>query len=107
LFRPRYGWFGMVVLPSAWSYYLPLRLPAFALMAFGLRRRALPAVAATIVLAGAAAVIAPTARHKALAQLRMLAFNEAIFIAAWWRVLSGSMDVRWVQERSTRGAKPT
>ena len=25
LLRPRFGWYGMVVLPSAWSYYLPLR----------------------------------------------------------------------------------
>jgi 2-polyprenyl-3-methyl-5-hydroxy-6-metoxy-1,4-benzoquinol methylase/glycosyltransferase involved in cell wall biosynthesis len=102
LLRPRFGWYGMVVLPSAWSYYLPLRLPALGLMAYGLRReRAVPAMAAaTMTLGAAAALIAPSARRQALAQLRMLVFNEAVFIAAWWRVLTGSMDVKWAQERS-------
>ena len=37
--RPRFGWYGMVVLPSAWSYYVPLRLPAVGLIAYGLRRK--------------------------------------------------------------------
>ncbi len=105
LLRPRFGWYGMVVLPSAWSYYVPLRLPAVGLIAYGLRRkRAVPAMAAaTIALGGAAALLAPSTRRKTLAQLRMLAFNEAVFLAAWWRVLTGAMDVKWAQERSTRG----
>jgi cellulose synthase/poly-beta-1,6-N-acetylglucosamine synthase-like glycosyltransferase len=103
--RPRFGWYGMVVLPSAWSYYVPLRLPALGLIAYGLRRkRAGPAMAAaTMTLGAAAALLAPSTRGKVLAQLRMLAFNEAVFVAAWWRVLTGSMDVKWAQERSTRG----
>jgi cellulose synthase/poly-beta-1,6-N-acetylglucosamine synthase-like glycosyltransferase len=104
--RPRFGWYGMVVLPSAWSYYVPLRLPAVGLIAYGLRRkRALPAMAAAaMTLGAAAALLVPSTRRKVLAQLRMLAFNEAVFAAAWWRVLTGSMDVKWAQERSTRGS---
>jgi cellulose synthase/poly-beta-1,6-N-acetylglucosamine synthase-like glycosyltransferase len=106
--RPRFGWYGMFVLPSAWSYYLPLRLPALGLIAYGLRRRrAVPAMAAaTITFGAAAALLAPSARRKVLAQLWMLVFNEAVFAAAWWRVLTGSMDVNWAQERSTRGSRP-
>ncbi len=106
--RPLFGWYGMVVLPSAWSYYIPLRLPALGLIAYGLRRKRLvPAmVAATMSFGAAAALLAPSARRKALAQLRMLVFNEAVFVAAWWRVLTRSMDVKWAQERSTRGIRP-
>jgi len=106
--RPRFGWYEMFVLPSAWSYYLPLRLPALGLIAYGLRRRrAVPAMAAaTITFGAAAALLAPSARRKVLAQLWMLVFNEAVFAAAWWRVLTGSMDVNWAQERSTRGSRP-
>jgi hypothetical protein len=75
------------------------------MIAYGLRRkRAVPAMAAaTMTLGTAAALLAPSTRRKVLAQLRMLAFNEAVFVAAWWRVLTGSMDVKWAQERSTRG----
>jgi biofilm PGA synthesis N-glycosyltransferase PgaC len=106
LLRRRFGWYGMVVLPSAWSYYLPLRLPALGLIAYGLRRkRQVPAMAVTTMTVGVAvALLAPSARRQVLAQLRMLAFNEAVFVAAWWRVLTRSMDVKWAQERSTRGA---
>ena len=87
--------FGLVVLPAA----APARPGA---VVYGLRReRAVPAMAAaTMTLGAAAALIAPSARRQALAQLRMLVFNEAVFIAAWWRVLTGSMDVKWAQERS-------
>jgi cellulose synthase/poly-beta-1,6-N-acetylglucosamine synthase-like glycosyltransferase len=102
LFRPRFGWYGTVVLPSAWSYYLPLRLPALGLIAYGLRtKRSVPAIAASTITSGLIALLlAPSARHKAIAQLRMLAFNEAVFIAAWWRILTGLMDVNWAQERA-------
>ena len=104
-----FGWYGMVVLPSAWSYYVPLPLPAVGLIAYGLRRkRAVPATAvAAITLGAAAALLAPSTRRKALAQLRMLVFNEAVFAAAWWRVLTGSMDVKWAQERSTIPRRPS
>jgi cellulose synthase/poly-beta-1,6-N-acetylglucosamine synthase-like glycosyltransferase len=99
LFSARYGLFGMVILPSAFVYYLPLRLPAAAVLASAALRAApgRGTRAALFAVGGAAAF----ARRRDVA---MLLFNEWCFLQGWRRYLGGRMDVRWRQERSTRAA---
>jgi cellulose synthase/poly-beta-1,6-N-acetylglucosamine synthase-like glycosyltransferase len=101
LFNRRYGWFGLLILPSNLVYYLPLRMPAMALTllmaARGFRRMSTgPKLLAAPLLLGL-----PFAGARLWRQLGMVAFNEWIFALGWWRYLRG-MDVRWQQERSTR-----
>jgi cellulose synthase/poly-beta-1,6-N-acetylglucosamine synthase-like glycosyltransferase len=103
IFNRRYGWFGMLILPSSLLYYLPLRLPALAglaLMALswfgGLRR------ATKLRLLAPLALTLPALGMAARGPLRMLVFNEWVFLLGWQRYLTNGMDVRWRQERSTR-----
>jgi cellulose synthase/poly-beta-1,6-N-acetylglucosamine synthase-like glycosyltransferase len=100
---PRHGLFGMLIMPSALLYYLPLRVPALAVLTLAMLRRvgllpaSLRALAIVTMLAGGVAVVARTRES-----VRMLVFNEWIFVQGWRRVLTRGMDVRWQQERSTR-----
>jgi cellulose synthase/poly-beta-1,6-N-acetylglucosamine synthase-like glycosyltransferase len=105
---PRHGIFGLLIMPSALLYYVPVRVPALALLALAMLRRigALPSAlrALTIVtMLAAAAAVAVRARES----VRMLFFNEWIFVQGWRRVLTRGMDVRWQQERSTRDRSPS
>ena len=105
VFSSRHGLFGMLILPSAWLYYLPLRVPAAAIVAIDLllKIRRLPrAVQVAAAVAGIAAL--PWIVRRYGEQAGMLVFNEWIFLLGWWRVVSRRMDVRWTQERSTREA---
>ena len=97
----------MLILPSAATYYLPLRVPAAAIVGVGTlrsfaglgRRRPKTAAASAVVgvtlALGSAPRIAP--------RVAMLVFNEWLLVRAWWRIWFRQMDVRWIQERSTRG----
>ena len=105
VFDSSHGLFGLLILPSAWLYYLPLRVPAAAILA-GLAitemRRwpiALRVAGAAAGLAAAPAMLRRFGEHGA-----MLVFNEWIFALGWSRVLVRRMDVRWTQERTTRDA---
>src|SRR5262249_3180319 len=66
MFRPRFGWFGMLILPSALLYYVPVRVPALVVVAGGLAR-ALGASRPRVGTACAAAIVlAPiVVRHSA------------------------------------------
>jgi len=99
---PRYGLFGMLILPSAMLYYLPVRVPAVLVAsasALAAWRRMPAPLRLGGVLAGLAAV--PVVMRSSR-QIWMLLFNEWIFVLGWRRVLTNRMDVRWSQERSTR-----
>jgi cellulose synthase/poly-beta-1,6-N-acetylglucosamine synthase-like glycosyltransferase len=107
LFSSRHQLFGMLIMPSAVLYYLPLRVPAaLVLLATARARiRGLPGplrLIATLACAGAAARIFRGWREE----IGMLLFNEWIFLMGWTRMLTRRMDVRWVQERSTRTPVP-
>lgn len=101
VFGARYGWFGRLILPSGVLYYLPLRIPAAAVLAAPmLRPGRIARIPRPVLAAGAVAAIAGVARfHERLA---MLALTECLMIQGWRRYLTGKMDVRWQQER--RGA---
>lgn len=104
MFRPAHGLFGLLILPSAFFYYLPLRVPALVMLAFVTLKelRRAPAMLQVGAILGSVAVTPGViARSR---QIGMLFFNEWIFIQGWRRVLGRSMDVRWSQERSTREA---
>jgi cellulose synthase/poly-beta-1,6-N-acetylglucosamine synthase-like glycosyltransferase len=106
LFRRRYGWFGMLILPSDLLYYLPIR--PFALAFLGgkgirrlVKRRAsfLSALAAAVgVLGSLRATHSPAVRRAMLVAF----FNEWIFLHGFVSWVSGRYSVAWAQERSTR-----
>jgi hypothetical protein len=106
--NPSYGLFGLLIMPSALLYYLPLRVPALAILAWAAARRfgGLPRMGR--VLAVAAAVVAAPALVRRFGETaQMLFFNEWIFAQGWRRVLRKRMDVQWQQERSTRERLPS
>ena len=96
IFARRYGSFGMVILPSAMLYYLPLRIPAALVLAPAALRtlRRLPALLSIAALIGGGA-IALRARER----IAMLTLTEWLMIRGWQRYLTGQMDVLWRQER--------
>ena len=106
MFRRRYGWFGMLILPSDLLYYLPVR--PFALAFLGIKalrwlgkRRASPLSA--IAVAAAALGIHRAARSPAVRRAMLVAaFNEWIFLRGFMSWVSGRYSVAWAQERSTR-----
>ncbi|MGA2286229.1 MAG: glycosyltransferase [Dehalococcoidia bacterium] len=106
MFRPRYGWFGMLILPSDLFYYLPLRpLAAAFLSASTLRwiaKRSPASIAAGV---GAIGAFRRLGRSEAARQgLVLAAFNEWIFLRGFISWARGSYSVAWAQERSTRRA---
>ncbi|MDI6857036.1 MAG: glycosyltransferase [Dehalococcoidia bacterium] len=103
VFNPRYGLFGMLILPSDLLYYLPLRLPALVWLALdcarGLGRRRTAFVSAVSLAAAAWGL----ARWPRLRRLSLVAlFNEWIFLRGFVAWASGRYSVAWAQERSTR-----
>ena len=106
IFRPRYGWFGMLILPSDLLYYLPVRPFALAVLGSGILRRlgkrrasllsAIALVAAALGMHRAARL--PAARRALL----VAAFNEWIFLRAFVNWVRGRYSVAWTQEQSTR-----
>jgi cellulose synthase/poly-beta-1,6-N-acetylglucosamine synthase-like glycosyltransferase len=98
IFARRYGSFGMLILPSAMLYYLPLRIPAALVVAPSALRalRRAPTLLSIAALMGGSA-IALRARER----IAMLALTEWLMIRGWQRYLTGQMDVRWRQERRT------
>ncbi len=106
MFRRRYGWFGMLILPSDLLYYLPVRPFALAFLGSAMlrrlgKRRASP-LSAIAVAAGALgihrAARSPAARRAMLVAL----FNEWIFLRGFLSWVSGRYSVAWTQEQSTR-----
>ncbi len=106
LFRRRYGWFGMLILPSDLLYYLPLRPFALAFLGGnGLRRLVKRRRSFLSALAAAAGVVGSlrAARSSAVRRAMLVAFfNEWIFLHGFLSWVSGRYSVAWVQERSTR-----
>lgn len=104
IFDRSLGLFGMLILPSAMLYYVPLRIPALALLAWLTLPRIAPwlahrpGVAALVLFAGT------TVAWRLRGHIGLLLLNEWLFFDGWRRLLSGKMDVRWAQERSTRQA---
>ena len=106
MFRRRYGWFGMLILPSDLLYYLPVRPFALAVLGSGILRRlgkrrasllsAIALVAAALGMHRAARL--PAARRALL----VAAFNEWIFLRAFVNWVRGRYSVAWTQEQSTR-----
>ncbi len=105
--NPRFGLFGLLILPSALLTYAPLRVPALAVLAStalgALRSASWPV---RLLVAGVAVAAALAGGTRGAERAGMLAFNEWIFLQGWRRYLSGRMDVRWQQERSTREPAP-
>lgn len=96
MFDRRLGMFGMLIMPSDLLYYVPLRLPALAIVTaltrkLWLRPRML--VPAALVLA------APPLRRRVKDLAYVALFNEWLFARAWHTVLTGKTEVLWVQER--------
>jgi cellulose synthase/poly-beta-1,6-N-acetylglucosamine synthase-like glycosyltransferase len=106
MFRRRYGWFGMLILPSDLLYYLPVRPFALAFLGSEMlrrigKRRASPMSA--IVVAAGALGIRWAARSPAAKRAMLVAtFNEWIFLRGFLSWVSGRYSVAWAQERSTR-----
>lgn len=106
MFKPRFGWFGMLILPSDLLYYLPLR--PLALLFLGsemLRwlRRSFASPLAVIAAAGGLLGLIGAARSDAVRRATLLLlFNEWIFLRAFFNWISGRYSVAWAQERSTR-----
>ena len=106
IFRPRYGWFGMLILPSDLLYYLPVRPFALAVLGSGIlrrlgKRRASPLSA--IALVAAALGMHRAARSPAVRRAMLVAlFNEWIFLRGFMSWVSGRYSGAWTQERSTR-----
>jgi cellulose synthase/poly-beta-1,6-N-acetylglucosamine synthase-like glycosyltransferase len=106
MFQRHYGWFGILILPSALLYYLPLRPLALAFLGNEMlrplgKRRPSPRSAIAIaagVLGFRRAARSPAARRAMLVTL----FNEWIFLRGFVSWVSGRYSVTWAQERSTR-----
>jgi cellulose synthase/poly-beta-1,6-N-acetylglucosamine synthase-like glycosyltransferase len=97
LLRPRYGLFGMLILPSDLLYYVPLRIPALAVVA-----RALPGLPRGAKIAGAAlagiALVAPGMRRRLIDALYVSFLNEWLFLRGWQTVLAKQTEVLWDKE---------
>jgi len=105
MFRARYGWFGILILPSDLLYYLPFRPIALAFVAGSVLRipakRQSPASVTAIAIAFAAfrrLWRSESVRRGAL----LAAFNEWIFLRGFLSWARGTYNVAWAQERSTR-----
>jgi len=104
LFRRRYGWFGMLILPSDLLYYLPIRPFAIAFLGCQvlnrLARRHILSPALLVLVAGCLlrASRSTAARRAVLVAL----FNEWVFLRGFLSWASGRYSVAWAQERSTR-----
>jgi cellulose synthase/poly-beta-1,6-N-acetylglucosamine synthase-like glycosyltransferase len=101
MFRRKYGLFGMLILPSDLLYYLPIRVPAAAILGLVawpfMRRHSVTAVAVASVGLGVRPV-----RTKLFDVAYVAALNEWLFLRAWQTVLAGNTEVLWRQEqRST------
>jgi hypothetical protein len=96
--RPKYGLFGMLILPSDLLYYTPLRLPAAAVVGTALlpfvRRNKLPLSAAAT-----AAIVIPQVRSRVFDAAYVALLNEWLFLRGWQTVLSRQTEVLWEQER--------
>jgi cellulose synthase/poly-beta-1,6-N-acetylglucosamine synthase-like glycosyltransferase len=96
--NPRYGFFGMVILPTDLLYYTPVRIPALAVLGAALlpfaKRRAFPlaAVAAT-------AIAVPPIRRRLADVAYVALLNEWLFLRGWQMVLKRETEVLWEQER--------
>ena len=105
MFRPRYGWFGMLILPSDLFYYLPLRPVALAFLGGAVLRRLAKRRSPASVAAGMIAMAAfrRFGRSEAVRRgLLLAAFNEWIFLRGFVSWARGTYSVAWAQERSTR-----
>jgi cellulose synthase/poly-beta-1,6-N-acetylglucosamine synthase-like glycosyltransferase len=106
MFRRRYGWFGMLVLPSDLVYYLPLRPLALAFLGSEalrwLRRGRTPTLSLMAVAAGLLGLLGAARTDAARRAGLLLLFNEWIFLRAFVSWVSGRRSVAWTQERSTR-----
>ena len=98
LFRPRYGLFGVLILPSALLYYIPLRLPALAIVAAAFRPRRRQKTWA--VAAGSLTLVAMCTRRRQIVDAAYTALlSEWLFLRGWQTVLTKRTDVLWDQEK--------
>lgn len=105
MFRPRFGWFGMLILPSDLLYYLPLRPLALAFLGTSIMRRMAKRRSRSSALASVIAMTALRRFGRSRAAQRALlvaAFNEWIFLRGFVSWARGTYSVAWAQERSTR-----
>ncbi len=107
--RPRYGLFGLLIMPSDLLYYIPLRLPAAATLATRLLRLAVNAGPVASAVSAGAALLALSGiyrwRRKVLPSFAVLLLNEWIFVRAFLIWLHGDYEaVRWAQEQTERTA---
>ena len=105
MFRPRFGWFGMLILPSDLFYYLPLRPVALAFLSTAVLRRMAKRRSPFSAAAGAIAMTAMRRlwRSETIRRgLLVAAFNEWVFLRGFISWATGTYSVAWMQERSTR-----
>ncbi len=104
MFRPRYGLFGLLILPSDLLYYVPVR----ALAGLAVLRWLLAGPARrSPVLATAAAVTAAVAGWRRPSLLRfalMAVFSEWLMLRSFLMWATGRYSVRWAREASTRAS---
>lgn len=92
-----YGAFGLLILPSDMLYYVPVRLPAAAILVQAFapmlwkRRLALAAF-------GLAVAALPRARRAVLDAAYVALLNEWLFAKGWQTVLTERTEVLWEQE---------
>ncbi|MBI5289523.1 MAG: glycosyltransferase [Chloroflexi bacterium] len=98
MFQPRYGLFGMFILPSDLLYYVPVRIPALVVLASGLiplfRRHKWPLAAGAL----AALAVAPL-RRRLMDAVYVALLNEWLFVRGWQTVLAKRTEVLWEQEK--------
>lgn len=102
MFRPRYGFFGLLILPSDLLYYLPIRaLAGLAVLRWLLvgpvRRSPVPVVAAAVG-AGVTALRRPSLLRFGF----MAVFSEWLMLRSFLMWATGRYSVRWAREASTR-----
>ena len=97
MLRREYGLYGMLILPSDLLYYLPLRVPALAVVGaacMGKLKRGHPA----LWLAAALPLAVPNLRRKMADAAYVIALNEWLFVRGWQTVLAGKTEVLWEKE---------
>jgi cellulose synthase/poly-beta-1,6-N-acetylglucosamine synthase-like glycosyltransferase len=106
MFRPRYGWSGMLILPSDLFYYLPLRPLAFAYLGLATLRLASRRSRLLTVIGTMTPVFRRLWRMECFRRALMVAaFNEWIFLRGFVSWARGTYSVAWAQERSTRQSR--
>ncbi len=95
--RRKYGAFGLLILPTDLLYYLPLRMPALAVIAVAATPR-LSRRTATLALLAALPFALSGPRRRLSDVVYVAALNEWLFVRGWQTVLAGKTEVLWEKE---------